>query len=91
MTPGRPFFLKDTPLHGQRLAHEAVARREDHAARDLVAVAVGGRAAVLHVPALLEEGFARDTDRRATIRHSISELVDRAGLMLAGQTLLVAW
>mmetsp|Transcript_22427 Transcript_22427/g.38326 ORF Transcript_22427/g.38326 Transcript_22427/m.38326 type:complete len:263 (-) Transcript_22427:655-1443(-) len=65
------------------------AGREDLAAHD-VRVAVGRRAAVLEVAAALSVGLARDADRAAAVGDAVRELVDRGGLVRAGQATLVA-
>ena len=65
------------------------ARVEDHRGHD-VRIHVRRRAAVLEVAALVGLDRARDTDRAAAVGDAVAEVVDRRGLVRAGQPALVA-
>lgn len=58
----------------------------NHDAGDLVWVTVGGWTTVFEVTVTLVGALAWDTDRGTTIGDAVSERVDGAGLVLAGET-----
>lgn len=58
--------------------------------RNLVRVGVGRRATVLEVTVALGAAFPRNTDRGTAVRDAVCERVDRAGLVTAGKTLIIA-
>src|SRR5262245_60890899 len=64
-------------------------RLDEHRA-DLVRVRVRRRTTVLEVTEPGIGGRHRDPDRGAAIAHAVAELVDAAGLVLAGEALVVA-
>src|SRR5207248_372422 len=71
-------------------AFEAAADGRGDEARDDVRIHVGAGTAILDVPLLLLRHLPRDAHRRAAIRHALTELLVRAGLVLAGEALLDA-
>ena len=57
---------------------------------DLVRVSIAGWSAVLEVALAVLGDLAGDTDGAATVGDTVRELVDRAGLVAAGEALLIA-
>merc|ERR1712066_18116 len=57
---------------------------------DDIGIHVGGGATVLEISALLRLRGARNPDRCTTVRDPVAELVDRGGLVRAGQPPLIS-
>eukprot|EP00438_Fugacium_kawagutii_P029829 Skav200955 [mRNA] locus=scaffold448:215684:219542:+ [translate_table: standard] len=77
-----------TSLH--RLSAQAFASGFHDDVGDSVWVAVGSRAAILHVSTAALLGITRDADGCTTVGHTVLESVDVARLVLASETLVIA-
>lgn len=74
-----------------RMIERLTAYSFDDDAGDLVRVGVAGGSAVFKVTLAVLGDLARDTDAATAVGNAPAELVDVAGLVATGQTILVAF
>lgn len=84
-----PFTLLNPSTHPQPSPLDLAEDGGHQDLGDTIRVSVGGGAAILKVTAATGGSLARDTDGCAAVSDTPAELLDGAGLVLAGQTKLV--